>query len=643
MITFADEATGIGGKTKMRMKWSLLFVLSLFFVPSCAAPGSPDNTVYDVVVYGGTSSGVMAAVQVARMGKQVVLIEPGRHLGGLSAGGLGATDIGNKSAIGGLARTFYNRIFLHYSKDDAWIFEEPGDYPSADQWINEQTWWKFEPHVAEKVFNDLIREAGVQVVMGERLDLENGIEKEEARISSITMESGSTFQGQIFIDATYEGDLMAMAGVSYAVGRESNELYNETLNGVQTRRAVYHQFTRPIDPFTTPGDPASGLLPGVHGEHPGEEGRGDCRVQAYNFRMCLTDVPKNRVPFPRPAKYDPSRYELLLRHLHAGWDNVFGNHQRMPNRKTDTNNKGAFSTDNIGMNYDYPNGDYAVRERIIKEHETYQKGLMWFLANDPRVPEKVRGKVASWGLAKDEFVDNGHWPHQLYIREARRMKSDYMMTEHNCRGTRLAEDPVGLGAYGMDSHNTQRYVDKEGHARNEGDIQIHGFMPYPISFRSIVPKQGECENLLVPVCVSSTHIAFGSIRMEPVFMVLGQSAGTAAVQAIEENRSVQGIDYSRLRERLLQGEQVLAWQGRMDGSVAIEKLEGVVIDDRDAILTGSWISTLSTPLFVENGYLHDGKYEIQLLPVLQRFEHNQGLGPLVWLDVAGDRFRLKTP
>lgn len=493
---------------------------------------------HDVVVYGGTSSGVVAAVKVARTGRSVVLIEHGRHLGGLSSGGLGATDIGNKQAIGGMSREFYRRVGVEYGKNQAWTFE---------------------PHVAETVFGQMIREANVPVVFGERLDLTNGVKKRGSRIIAIRMESGRVFGGAMFIDATYEGDLMAKAGVSYHVGRESNATYNETLNGVQTRNAVHHQFIKPVDPYVVPGDPSSGLLPGIGADGPGAEGSGDLGVQAYCFRLCTTDVPENRRPWPRPDDYDPLRYELLLRNFEAGDHRVPWHPVMMPNRKTDTNNNHAVSTDYIGMNYDYPEGDYQKRSRVIRAHESYQKGVMWTLANSPRVPQEVRAHFQRWGLARDEFTDNGNWPYQLYVREARRMVSDYVMTQHNCQGRRVAEDSVGLAAYTMDSHNVQRYVDEDGRVRNEGDVQVGGFPPYPISYRAIVPKQSQCTNLLVPVCLSASHIAFGSIRMEPVFMVLGESAATAAVQALEEGVDVQAVEYDRLAERLRRDGQIVRW------------------------------------------------------------------------------------
>ena len=522
----------------------ILIAVIVLTISSCSSNTGIEKQ-YDVVVYGGTSAGVIAAIQAVKLGKTAVLIEPSSHLGGLTSGGLGATDIGNKAAIGGLSRDFYQRVNQHYN---------PGSDSNLAMWV-------FEPNVAEQIFNNMINEYNIKVIYNERLDLDNGVIKNENRILNIKMESGLTIQGKMFIDATYEGDLMAKAGVNFAIGREANKLYGETLNGVQTKQAINHQFKNPIDPFIIPGKPESGLLPSILDDGgPGMEGDGDNRIQAYCFRMCLTNVQENQIPFPKPEDYDPMRYELLLRYINSGVFDVLKLTTLMPNGKTDTNNKGAFSTDNIGMNYKYPNGDYKTRYDIIKEHENYQKGLMWFLANDPRLPDYVRAEVNQWGLPKDEFVDNGNWPHQLYIREARRMISDYVMTQHDCEGVRFAKDPVGLAAYTMDSHNVQRYVDKYGKVRNEGNVEVGGFEPYPISYKSIIPKIEECTNLLVPVCLSASHIAFGSIRMEPVFMVLAQSAATAAVHAIEQEKDIQLISYPLLRDKLLKDSQVLEWQ-----------------------------------------------------------------------------------
>ncbi len=514
------------------MRAIILFVLCALIVSGCQSARK-----YDLVIYGGTSAGAAAAIQASRMGKTAIVIEPGQHIGGLSSGGLGATDIGNKKAIGGISREFYKRLGKHYGNDENWTFE---------------------PHVAEHTFRNMLKAADVPVKFGERLDRRNGAVMKDGAITSIKMESGKTYRGKVFIDATYEGDLMALAGVPFHVGRESNATYGETLNGVQTKQAKFHQFKVPIDPYVVPGDPSSGLLPYIQAEGPGEEGSGDHRVQGYCFRMCLTNDPDNRLPFPKPENYDPFNYELLRRYLDAGHWTVMNLSKAMPNAKTDTNNKGAFATDFIGMNYDYPEGDYATRERIIQEHKDYQQGLMWFLSNDPRVPKDVHEEMQSWGLPKDEFTDNGGWPHQLYIREARRMISDYVMIEQNCVGARTIGDAVGLAAYTMDSHHMQRYV-KDGRVYNEGDVQVGGFPPYPIAYRSIRPAKKDCTNLLVPVCLSASHIAYGSIRMEPVFMVLGQSAATAATMAIDSGVAVQDIDVPRLQKRLRADGQVLVW------------------------------------------------------------------------------------
>jgi hypothetical protein len=566
----------------------LCVLLSIF---SSASVRAEEEPVYDLVIYGGTSGGVAAGVQARRMGKTAVLIEPGKHLGGLTSGGLGATDIGNKGAIGGISREFYQRIKRHYADSANWKHQKPEEYrPNrGSDATNEDAMWTFEPHVAERLMEDFCKENGIVVVKGERLDLAKGVTKEGGRIASIRMESGKVFRGKMFIDATYEGDLMAKAGVSYTVGREANSQYDETLNGVQVKNSTHHQFVKPVDPYVKPGDPKSGLLPRVVTVPLPPDGTGDKMVQAYNYRLCATDKPENRRPWPKPANYDEKQYEILLRNFEAGDLRLPWNPVLMPNRKTDSNNNFAFSTDNIGMNYDYPGGDYATRERIIQEHIDYQQGLMWTLANHPRVPASVREHFTKWGLAKDEFLDTDNWPHQMYVREARRMVGSYVMTQHNCQGRVTAEDSVGLAAYTMDSHNIQRYVDAEGHVRNEGDVQVGGFPPYSISYSSLVPKESECTNLFVPVCLSATHISYGSIRMEPVFMVLGQSSATAAALAIDAEVDVQKVDYAKLRERLLADKQVLDWTGpRPTPPIDPRKLPGIVHDDEQAEKRGEW-------------------------------------------------------
>ncbi|MEN8774374.1 MAG: FAD-dependent oxidoreductase [Akkermansiaceae bacterium] len=516
----------------------------------------------DVIVYGGTSAGVIAAVQAKRMGKSVIIVSPDKRLGGLSSGGLGWTDTGKKDAVGGLSRNFYERVFQHYENKAAWNWQDRSNYTgSGTRTIDngDGSMWMFEPHVAEGIFEDHIEENDLIVKRDEWLNRESGVKMTEGKITQITTLSKKKFEGKIFIDATYEGDLMAAAGVSYQVGRESNATYGETWNGVQVGvlHHGHHFGEMNLSPYVIPGDPSSGLLPRISGEDPGKKGEGDKKVQAYCFRMCLTNKPENRVPFAKPEGYDPNQYTLFARILDTGWDEVFEQFDHLPNHKTDTNNHGPFNTDNIGMNYDYPDGSYERRREIIKEHETYQKGMMYFLANDPRVPEKFRKEMSTWGLAKDEFTDNGNWPQQLYIREARRMIGSYVTTQLDVQGKRETPKPIGMGSYTMDSHNVQRYITPEGYVQNEGDIGVTPKKPYHISYGSITPKKKQCENLLVPAAVSSSHIAYGSIRMEPVFMILGQSAGTAAALSIDDKVAVQDLDYAKLRKRLIADKQRL--------------------------------------------------------------------------------------
>jgi len=493
----------------------------------------------DICIYGGTSAGVAAAIQATRMGKKAVVVEPGKYLGGLSSGGLGATDIGNKAAIGGISREFYRQIGKHYGQPEAWLFE---------------------PHVAEQTFSKMLAEVKVPAHFNQRL---RSVVRNGQRITELVMQNGDHFRAAMFIDCSYEGDLMAKAAVLHAIGREANRVYGETLNGIRSQTPK-HQFTVAVDPYRTPGDPKSGLLPFIQSGALGVDGQNDASVQAYNYRLCFTTNATNRLMLEPPPNYNAANYELLARYLealvasgHRPELKEFWNPIWLPNGKTDINNNGAFSTDFIGANYDYPNANYPVRQRIWKEHENYTRGLLTFLATSPRVPSYMREEMQRWGPCKDEFQDSGGWPHQLYIRESRRMISDYVMTEQNCRGTKKAPDSVGLGAYNMDSHNCRRIV-RDGHVENEGDVQVP-VKPYPISYRSLVPGKGGCENLLVPVCLSASHIAYGSIRMEPVFMILGQSAATAAVFALEGKTAVQDVNYSRLRDRLLQDQQVLEW------------------------------------------------------------------------------------
>jgi hypothetical protein len=528
---------------------------------------------HDIVIYGGTSAGIAAGIQASRMGKSVVIIEPTNRIGGLTTGGLGQTDIGNKQAIGGVSREFYQNIRRYYENPENWKWQKRSEYKDGGQTRTQEgddAMWTFEPSAALKVYHNVLAKEKVDLVYKQRLNRERGVKRKGLQITEIIMESGETYSGGMFIDATYEGDLMAAAGVSYVVGRESNQEFKETLNGVQPNfyypkfngmasgNAKNHNFVPGVDPNVVKGDPSSGLLPYItKGGKPGLQGAASKGVQAYCFRMTMTDHPENRIPFKKPEGYDPLNYELLFRNYETGETNPPWINSSMPNRKTDTNNRLGFSTDFIGQNYDYPEASYAEREKIVEAHRNYQQGLMWSLAYHPRIPQKIRDEVSRWGTCKDEYEREDGWQQQLYIREARRMRSDLVMTQYHCEGLEVVDDPVGLAAYGMDSHNVQRYVDANGFVQNEGNVEAHVEGPYSISYRAIIPSKSECENLLVPVCVSATHIAFGSIRMEPVFMVLGQSAATAASIALDTGTSVHDLDYIELQSKLLNDGQRL--------------------------------------------------------------------------------------
>lgn len=538
---------------------SSLVLLGALAFAACRGPVPPPAVATDVCVYGATSAGVVAAIEARRQGLSVVLLDCDGWVGGLSTSGLGATDVGNKDAIGGLAREFYRRMRRHYDRPEAWTRERREQFRSRGHEPGSDAAWTFEPGVAQATFAAMLAEAGVVPVTA-RLDrAPGGVELDGDRIVALRTEDGRRFPARLFLDCTYEGDLMAAAGCDFVVGRESNARHRETLNGVQTANARHHQFQVPVDPYVVPGDPTSGLLPGVTAGGPGVEGAGDARVQAYCFRLCTTDVAENRVPWTRPDDYDPRDYELLLRHFEAGSTLAPWHPVGMPNRKTDTNNNGAFSTDWIGGSHDYPTADYATRARIVAAHRRYQQGLLWTLANDARVPAAVRAEFQRYGLARDEFVAHGHWPPLLYVREGRRLLGEAVVTEHHCTGRETVPDPVGMGAYAMDSHHVQRYVAADGTVRNEGDVQVRVPAPYGIPYRALVPRRGQARNLLVPVCCSASHIAYGSIRMEPVFMVLAQSAMVAGGIALARDLPVQDVPYDELQARLLARGQVLRW------------------------------------------------------------------------------------
>jgi hypothetical protein len=506
------------------------------------------QALYDVVVYGDSSGAVTAAVAAKRQGHSVVLLNPSGFLGGMSASGLGATDfLGQRSTIGGVASEFYDAIAASYGKS----------YVRS-----------FEPHVGQRVFGTLTSDTDVKAVFNERLDRRKGVRMDGRRIVSITTLSGKTYRGKMFIDATYVGDLMAAAGVSYTVGRESESQYGEDLAGVRrgdTEPRVHYaqkdkdHFTHKVDPCVVPGDPTSGLLPYVFSIENLRNGQGDHKIQAYNYRVCLTTDPKLRIAIEKPEGYREIDHELLLRNFEAG-------DQRFPalveplmgsGSKVDWNHQHAVGSDYAGANWEYPEASYKKRREIEIAHQRYTRGLFWTLANSPRVPAAIRRRAASYGLPKDEFTDNGGWPYMIYIREARRMISNYVMTQHECMSERAVDDPVGLASFGMDSHVVQLYVNEQGHVRRDGTIWRTPPKPYGVSYRSIVPRKGECENLLVPTCLSASHVAHGSIRMEPVFMVLSQSAATAASLAVDHDVAVQDVSYKELRKRLLADNQRL--------------------------------------------------------------------------------------
>jgi len=517
----------------------------------------------DLLIYGGTAAAIVAAVQARRMGKAVIVASPDQHLGGMTANGLGFTDAGNTAVIGGLAREFYQRLYHYYQDAANWRWQKPEEYANQGQDTPamdhaSQTCWCFEPRAAEAIFEQFVKEYEIEVHRQAWLDRENKVDIASGKIQSICLLNGNCYHARFFLDATYEGDLMAAAGVSYHVGREANDVYNERWNGVQVGTLHHsHWFHQDVSPYLVPGDPHSSLLPHISPANPGTYGQSDRKVQAYCFRMCLSNHPDNRILFTRPEDYEPAEYELCLR-AWQGREDFFEKYDLIPNRKTDTNNHGPFSTDYIGGSWDYPEASYQRRRAIIFEHERYQKGLMYFLQNDPRLRRYIHDGLQEWGLPKDEFQDNGHWPRQLYIREARRMLGKGVMTEHEVLGQREVTNSVGMGSYNLDSHNVQRYIKPDGFVQNEGDIEVKPPRPYAISYDCLVPRDDEIQNLLVPVCLSSSHIAFGSMRMEPIFMVLAQSAATSACLAIDHGIIVQTIDYEELREHLLKDRQILA-------------------------------------------------------------------------------------
>ena len=508
--------------------------IALIGTALCAAAQQAQH--YDLVVYGGTAGGAITAVSAAREGLRVALLEPGVHIGGMLSGGLSRTDYGRKEVIGGYAREFYVRA---------------GKYYGTKQYGQDEAWFH-EPKVGEKLLREMLAEAGVRVFEHHRLKENGGVTKSKSRLISIAMEDGSQFEATIFADATYEGDLMAKAGVSYTWGREPSSRYGESLAGVRPTH-YQHVFRFPISVYDASGK----LLPEIQTAPHGEIGEGDKKVQAYNFRICVSKDPNNRIPYPKPEKYNAARFELLVRLL-QNWEKHNGRPPVMtdlfivspiPNNKADINNRGAFSTDYLGMNWEYPEASYARKAAIWKDHLNYTQSLFYFLANDERVPASVRDGMKEWGLPKDEFTDTGHWPHQLYVREARRMLGDYVVTQKDIQVERTKPDPIGMGSYNSDSHAVQRFVQSDGTVQNEGLMEVP-VQPYQIPYRVMLPKRTEAINLLVPVALSASHVAYSTLRMEPQYMIIGQAAGVAAYMAIQAQLPLQDINVKQLADTL---------------------------------------------------------------------------------------------
>ena len=508
--------------------------LAIFLL--CATALSAQSS-YDLVVYGGTAGGVMTAVSGARMGLRVALLEPGSHIGGMVSGGLSHTDVGRREVIGGLALEFYRRAGKHYN---------------LAQYLQDIAWY-VEPKAAEQIFREMLREAHVTVFVDHRLREQGGVHRRDGEITVIDTEAGTHFAAKVFADCSYEGDLMAQAGVHFTWGRESTAEYGESLAGVRSETPK-HQFLVDLSPY----DPAHHLLPEISSDPAGEPGAADRKVQAYNYRLIFSRDPTDQVPYPEPEHYTPARFELLARLL-AARPLKFGDVVSIgpiPNQKADINNNGPVSTDFIGHSWDYPNASYRRRAEIWREHEEYTKQFFWFLSHDPRVPAALRKEVNQWGLAADEFLDNQHWPHQLYIREARRMIGEFVMTQRDIQTDLTKPDAIGMGSYNSDSHNVQRIVNAAGFVRNEGDMQVP-VKPYQIPYRILLPKRGEARNLLVPVCFSASHVAYSTLRMEPQYMIIGQAAGVAASMAVGKSIDVQDVDTAELSRTLLKQGAIL--------------------------------------------------------------------------------------
>ena len=558
----------------------------------------------DVIVYGATPGGFCAAIAAAREGAKVVLLEPTAHVGGVNTGGLSFSDSNQtvRSTLLGLFEEWHQRVAADYAARGVKL---PYDVAVKDNSV-----WTYEPHVAARVTDAMLKEAGVSVLTKQTLE---GVEKAGARIVGLRT-SGGMHTAKVFIDATYEGDLMARAGVVWHIGRESRDEYGESFAGRQ-----YPKEKMAINGFDANGLP----LPFITSVRPGDDQAGEETVMVYSFRLCLTKNPANRVPFPEPQTYDPARFELIRRYFQKypnaplPWDLY-----PLPGDKFDANNGigKMFSMGLVGEANGWCASDPAGRAKLWEKHKQYTLEFYKFLTTDPAVPAKIRATMAELGLCRDEFPETKHWSPQLYVREGRRMDGRMILTQNDVLKDAQKEDPIAISSFPIDSHDCRRLALADG-VINEGTIfpvrmpgRRHGYA-YHIPYRAITPSASECSNLLVPVALSATHVAYSSVRVEPTWMAIGQGAGVAAALAAKAGVTVQALDYPTLRTRLLAQKVVLELPvlppvgkvARSSGPVSIDSksLPGLILDDAQAELSGDWERSMNFKPHIGTGYLHD--------------------------------------
>ncbi|QIU92675.1 FAD-dependent oxidoreductase [Bacteroides faecium] len=537
----------------------------------------PKEEKYDLIVYGGTSSGIIAAYAASKGGLKVAILEPGKHIGGLTTSGLGHVDIGNPETVGGYAREFLKRVGSHYGKTKIQV--------------------DMESSVAENVFQQMLKETGVDVYYHSRLLSRRGVVRQGNKIQNLILEDGREFSARIYIDATYEGDLMAQSGVSYTVGREAIKKYNESSAGIQPYKLVRKYNDTQLKEVKQLSDAFP--LDYVFSDRE-QVGDADHRVQAYVYRLCITTNKENQVPFTKPGGYDPQRYANVLTRINRlkllTLDKALTLY-KLPNQKFDVNHM-----DLVNASWKYAEASYEDRNYIESYHKHYQQGLLYFLSNDEKVPEQLRNDTKRYGYAADEFADNDNWPYMLYVREGRRMIGKYVMRQQDAWDNPHKEDAIAIGSYFMDCHTVQRFITPAGEMLEEGEMKHAPFRPYEISYGAIIPKQKECENLFVSVCMSATHTIYGSLRMEPVFMMTGHAAGAASVLAIRDNLAIQQVDIQQLQKELISQGQILHYTPEDEFYIDKETVTGYVMDDADAILTGHWGHSVSAGPFLMYDY-----------------------------------------